>query len=100
MRLVLMKKVYEDMCDGNGFQATVFCAGVRCKAICSMTRAALLQYLGSLGRARARDPSQVSTQRALTALAAGRFGFPAIAIFEDPNLPRLRDLDSGSKYSR
>ena len=65
-----MKKVYEDMCDEDRFQASVFCAGVRCKAICSMTRAALLQYLGSLGRARDRERAQfqVSTQRALTAL--------------------------------
>ena len=70
MRLVLMKKVYEDMCDEDRFQATVFCAGVRCKAICSMTRAALLQYLGSLGRARER--AQISSINTACAHRIGR----------------------------
>ena len=75
-----LKKVYEDMCDEDRFQARP----------CFARRRALQSYLlydargtaaifGLPGKSTGEGSiSSINTACALTALAAGRFGFPAI----------------------
>ena len=101
MRLVLMKKVYEDMCDEDRFASDRV-----------LRRRALQSYLLYDARGTAAifglpgkstgEGSNLKYQHSVRSPHWPRAGLDSLRLpwIVDPNLPRFRDLYSGSKYPR